>query len=91
MNAEEFAARIIGRRYWFSLTRGVDSADDLAPVCLVAMRSTAGESWAAYIAGVTHSRSEDDAMACDVAAYGAKLDELTARAMFPDVALPYRQ
>lgn len=88
MNAEEFAARIIGRRYWFAAG---DDAQPLYPVCLVAMRSSSGRDWAAYVAGVHVFAVEDDSMAEAVARMGTKLDEATARAMFPDVALHYRK
>lgn len=85
LSAEHFYLRILGRRYWFS-----GPYNQMTPVCCIALRSSGGESWAAYIAGVDTYAPEDDAMASNVARYGAKLDETTARAMFPDVELRYR-
>jgi hypothetical protein len=82
---DEFRARVLGRRYWF--TGGLGS---VYPVQLVAMRSAGGESWAAYIAGVPVMQPETDALAMQVATLGAKIDEATARAMFPGEPLPYR-
>lgn len=83
--ASQVAERIVGRRYWFA------SAPDLAPCYAVAMRSVGSHDWAAYIAGVSMARAEGAELAVQVARFGAKLDETAARAMFPDVDLPYRK
>ena len=85
MHRADLISRIIGRRYWFSGPLG-----SLSPVAVVAVRSKVGESWAAFIAGVEPFAREDDDMAINVADLGAKLDEATARAMFPDVEAEYR-
>lgn len=65
----------------------------VSPALVVASQGAVGD-WAAYVAGVTLSQSEDhepeSAIARVVAANGYKLTEDQARAFFPDVKLEYR-
>ena len=57
--------------------------------CAVVAVITTGIDWAAYINGCDVHASEADCVR-EVADYGAKLSEATARHFFPSIDLPYR-